>query len=55
MIRILVLGGTGVISRYVVQKYRDQGHHVVVLNRGNRKELYIDGVDYKCVDTNNQK
>ncbi len=50
--QILILGGTGVISRYVVKKYRDEGHHVVVLNRGNRKKLHISNVEYRYADTN---
>ena len=43
---ILILGGTGVISHYVVEKYRNMGHRVTVINRGNRRELNIDGVEY---------
>lgn len=53
--RILILGGTGVISRYVVKKYRDMGHQVTVINRGNRKELSIEGVEYVTGDANSHK
>lgn len=52
---ILILGGTGEISRYVVKKCRDQGHRVVVLNRGNKRTLHIRGVDYRYADTNRRE
>lgn len=53
--KILVLGGTGVISRYVVKKYRDKGHHVTAVNRGNRAKLNIDGVGYRNADANRRE
>lgn len=53
--RILILGGTGIISRYVVLKYRNEGHQIIVLNRGNKRKLNISGVNYKYVDTNNRE
>lgn len=52
--RILILGGSGVISHYIVKKYRDMGHQVTVLNRGNRKELNIEGVEYVIGNANNR-
>jgi nucleoside-diphosphate-sugar epimerase len=34
--KVLVLGGTGVISREIVNRLLEQGHDVTVYNRGNR-------------------
>lgn len=53
--RVLILGGTGAISHYVVEKYKLMGHHVTVMNRGNRKELYINGVEYIIGNANNRE
>ena len=33
--RVLIMGGTGVISTAVVQRAFDEGHELWVLNRGN--------------------
>jgi nucleoside-diphosphate-sugar epimerase len=41
--RILVMGGTRFIGVYLTQRLVEQGHDVVVLNRG-KKPLTVDGV-----------
>ena len=33
---VLILGGTGVISRAIVQRLLDSDHDVTLFNRGNR-------------------
>lgn len=38
--RILVLGGTGVISRAIVREGLLAGHDMVMLNRGRRKASF---------------
>lgn len=53
--RILVIGGTGIISHYVTEKYRDMGHTVTAINRGNRKYLNVGNVEYIVGDGNNKK
>lgn len=35
--KVLILGGTGTISREIVRQLLEKGHRVVVYNRGNRK------------------
>ncbi|HBA68061.1 MAG TPA: hypothetical protein DCZ40_01715 [Lachnospiraceae bacterium] len=52
--RILIIGGTGIISHYVTEKYRNMGHSVTVINRGNRKYLNIGNVEYIAGDSNNK-
>ena len=52
--QILMLGGTGTISHYVTEKYRDMGHFVTAINRGNRKYLNTEHVEY-IIGNANQK
>ncbi|MCI8373333.1 MAG: NAD-dependent epimerase/dehydratase family protein [Lachnospiraceae bacterium] len=53
--KVLILGGTGVISRYLVKKYNNENHDVTVLNRGNRKDLSCNnGID-KILNVNNEE
>jgi len=44
---ILVLGGTGVISRAIVAEALEQGHEVAVFNRGSKNHLF--GGDVECI------
>jgi uncharacterized protein YbjT (DUF2867 family) len=36
---VLILGGTGVISRAIVQQLLDSNHEVTLFNRGGNKTL----------------
>ncbi|MCZ8513516.1 NAD-dependent epimerase/dehydratase family protein [Paenibacillus filicis] len=38
--RVLILGGTGVISRCIADQLLDAGHQPVLFNRGSRKQLF---------------
>lgn len=51
--RILITGGTGTISRAVVAASLAQGHHVTVLNRGNREPLPA-GVEHLIADAHDE-
>ncbi|WP_163536132.1 NAD-dependent epimerase/dehydratase family protein [Gracilibacillus sp. YIM 98692] len=45
--KVLVIGGTGVISREVVKQLAEANHHVIVFSRGNKKEtLFQDKVEH---------
>jgi len=35
--KVLILGGTGVISRWIVKQLQEKNHEVTVFNRGKRK------------------
>lgn len=50
--KILIIGGTGNISRYVVKEYVDRGCEVDVINRGNRPYFHIPNVNYIICDVN---
>lgn len=52
---ILIIGGTGTISHYVTEKYRDMGHSVTVINRGKRKYLNTENVEYITGDANHKE
>lgn len=45
-VKILVLGGTGLISTGIVGQLRKAGSEVVVLSRGRRNAKSVDGVEY---------
>lgn len=51
--KILVLGGTGTISRYAVNELVKNEYEVTVFNRGNRKEFLNGTARFKKVDVNN--
>src|SRR5439155_6559868 len=44
--RVLVIGGTGLISTGIVKALLARGHEVTVFNRGKRKSRLPDGVTY---------
>src|SRR5262249_47820538 len=44
--RVLVIGGTGLISTGIVKALLARGHAVTVFNRGKRKSRLPDGVTY---------
>jgi nucleoside-diphosphate-sugar epimerase len=44
--RVLVIGGTGLISTGIVKALQARGHEVAVFNRGQRKSRLPDGVAY---------
>lgn len=50
--RVLVLGGTGLISTGVVSLLCERGSEVVVLSRGHRRSTKVDGVEYVSGDRN---
>ena len=43
--KILILGGTGVISREIVKQGLEQGHEIMVFNRGNHREEMLEGIE----------
>lgn len=43
--KVLILGGTGVISREIVRQMLAAGHQVSVFNRGSRDIAFADGVE----------
>ena len=51
--RGLLTGGTGTISRAVVSRVLAQGHHLTVVNRGNREPL-PDGVEHLVADVRDE-
>ncbi|CAG7631858.1 NAD-dependent epimerase/dehydratase family protein [Paenibacillus allorhizosphaerae] len=52
--KVLILGGTGVISRCIVEQLLAQGHHPVLFNRGTKKELFQDDVEWITGDKNDK-
>ena len=50
--KIMVIGGTGNISRYVVQLFAQKDIDLTVVNRGNRGCFELDGVEYIYSDAN---
>ncbi|MFP4286736.1 MAG: SDR family oxidoreductase [Candidatus Izemoplasmataceae bacterium] len=50
---VLIIGGTGIISTYVVKKARSMGYDVTVFNRGSSNEALPDGVSIIQGDINN--
>lgn len=52
---ILMIGGTGVLSTAVAQEALKQGMHVVMINRGNRKNRIPQGVELIIADKNDKK
>ncbi len=48
--RVLIIGGTGVISTAIVQRLIDEGHEAVVLNRGLRTVRYKGNVEQIVAD-----
>ena len=51
--KLLVVGGTGVLSTAVVQEALNKGLEVSVINRGNRKHLIPEGVELIQADVRN--
>ena len=41
-LKILFLGGTGMLGPHVIRILKDRGHEVTLFNRGNRDELFPD-------------
>ena len=52
--KILVMGGTGFVARYVVEKLVAH-HHVTLFNRGSDKNLFFPNIKRITGDRNNQK
>jgi len=40
--KIFIIGGTGFISGYTVEKLLDRNHHVTIMTRGESKEVSLD-------------
>ncbi|WP_079908310.1 NAD-dependent epimerase/dehydratase family protein [Paenibacillus sp. 32352] len=55
MMKVLVLGGTGVISRSVVEQALAQGHEVTVFNRGSKNHLFANDVRVLIGDKSNRE
>lgn len=53
--KVLVLGGTGVISRSVVEQALAQGHEVTVFNRGSKNHLFASDVQFIIGDRSNRE
>jgi nucleoside-diphosphate-sugar epimerase len=53
--KILVLGGTGVISRAIVQQALDSQHEVSVFNRGSKNHLFSRDVECLVGDKSNRE
>jgi nucleoside-diphosphate-sugar epimerase len=53
--RILLVGGTGVLSTDVAIEAIDSGHELYILNRGNRKSDYIALDNVIMADIRNEK
>lgn len=51
---VLVIGGTGIISTYVVKKCLSMGMEITVLNRGNKADSLPAGVSQLIGDINNE-
>ena len=49
--KVLLIGGTGVLSSAITKKIIDQGFEVTMINRGNRK--IPEGVNIIKTDKNN--
>lgn len=48
--KILIIGGSGIISTDVVKKCKDAGHELTVINRGKRNKQRIDDINYVIAD-----
>ncbi|WP_028548182.1 NAD-dependent epimerase/dehydratase family protein [Paenibacillus sp. UNC451MF] len=53
--KVMVLGGTGVISRSVVEQALAQGHEVTVFNRGSKNHLFAGDVKSIVGDKSNRE
>lgn len=51
--RVLILGGTGVISREIVGQLLSNGHHVIVYNRGHQSLPFLQYVEQIIGDRRN--
>lgn len=51
--KVLVLGGTGVISRHIVEQLLDKNHDVTVFNRGNSSQTFRGKVEQMVGDRRN--
>ncbi len=52
--KLLIIGGTGVLSGAVVEEAAKCGNEVTVINRGNRKRNYPQGVNFIMADYHNR-
>lgn len=52
--KILIIGGTGVISTDVVKRFVSQGSEVAVINRGSRTGALPEGVESIVADINDE-
>ncbi|MEW6545800.1 MAG: NAD-dependent epimerase/dehydratase family protein [Bacillota bacterium] len=48
--KILVLGGTGTISSYLVPQLLERGDRFTLLSRGHRRQPYLGAVEHISVD-----
>lgn len=51
---VLIIGGTGIISTYVVKKCLDMGMDVTIMNRGSQNEEIPESVNYIKQDINDE-
>ena len=52
--KILLIGGTGTISSAITEKLRKSEHELTLLNRGNRNDLVLDGIEVIQGDINSE-
>ncbi|MFP4478356.1 MAG: SDR family oxidoreductase [Candidatus Izemoplasmatales bacterium] len=53
--KVLIIGGTGTISSYVVDKALEKGMKVTIMNRGHHNQDAPDGVEFIIGDINDEK
>jgi nucleoside-diphosphate-sugar epimerase len=53
--KVLILGGTGVISREIVRQFLSQGHEVAVFNRGSKALPFAREVEQLVGDRQNRE
>ena len=53
--KVLILGGTGVISRAIVNQLLTDNHDVAIFNRGNKKLPFAGEVEHIQGDRLNRK
>lgn len=52
--KVLIIGGTGIISTYVLKKCIDVGYDVTVMNRGHRNQDLPKDVNFIACDINDE-
>ncbi|MDA3931233.1 MAG: SDR family oxidoreductase [Tenericutes bacterium] len=52
--KVLIIGGTGTISSYVVEKSLEKGMDITIMNRGNHNQFVPEGVEFIIGDINNE-